>query len=97
MSIQEFLLARVDQDEAEALSGSRSAAQDFERRRAVIYRHHERSMTVMSIGKFQTVTRCSVCSGATTRPCTALRCLAQPDHGHPDYDVAWDLEAEPVG
>jgi hypothetical protein len=100
MRITEFLLARVDQEQSNAervtapreLGPDRSAAMDtYARRRAVIHRHHDQSVTVMATGEFQTVTRCGICIHEFTRPCRALKTLALPDRAHPDYDRAWDL------
>jgi hypothetical protein len=102
MRIQEFLLARVAQDESSAtdtdasqyeLGPNRSHQVDvFEQRRIVIDRHHDRSMTIGSGGIFQTVAQCSVCLSETIRPCRALRTLALADTAHPDYDPGWAIE-----
>lgn len=99
MHINEFLLARVADDEVSAggpssttyeLGPNRAHASDlFERRRTAIHRHHDRSVTVMFAGKAQTISRCGMCAHEVTRPCRALRLLALPDDAHPDYDPAW--------
>lgn len=102
MRIEEFLLARVDEDEtnAEGADGDRGltprrahATDGFERRRAIIHRHHDQSVTVMSSGAFETVTRCGICIHEFTRPCRALKTLAAPDDAHPDYDLQWQFAA----
>jgi hypothetical protein len=104
MHINEFLLARVADDEAGAgapgsttyeLGPNRAHACDlFERRRIAIHRHHDRSVTVMFAGRAQTISRCGVCAHELTRPCRALKRLALPHASHPDYDAAWsDLAA----
>ena len=98
MRISEFLLARVRQDEVDAEAhgyehhfDSHDGGGVFERRRTAIHRHHDRSITVVSTGAFQTVSRCGVCIREFTRPCRVLMSLAQADNEHPDYDHAWDL------
>lgn len=101
MHIQEFLLARVRDDQASATGDATSDGQaesgagEFEARRSLIHRHHDRSITVVGNGPFQTVTRCSICIREFTRPCRVLRGLAQPDRNHPDYDHRWDVD-EPM-
>lgn len=101
MRIQEFLLARVAQDEERAatthettyeLGPNRAhAVNTFERRRAVIHRHHDRLVTEMALGDFATIARCELCVHETMRPCRALRALARPDRTHPDYDTDWNV------
>jgi hypothetical protein len=101
MRIQEFLLARVAQDENGAtdsdatqyeLGPNRTHQVDsFEQRRTVIARHHDRSVTIGSGGNFRTVAKCGVCLNETARPCQALRALALADHAHPDYDPDWAI------
>lgn len=105
MRIEEFLLSRVDEDEKNAAEGAggeyelgpngahAASVESFEHRRAVIHRHHDRSVTVMASGAFETVTRCGICIHEFTRPCRALRTLAVPDDQHPDYDRLWQLAA----
>lgn len=60
--------------------------------RAEIMRHSDRSMTVVSRGGVETITRCRVCPHETTAPCTALRLLAVPYADHPGFRAEWLLE-----
>lgn len=101
MGIQEFLLARTDEDEIDNRSvhdvdpaGGAHIEQPsaaFNSVRAVIYRHRERSLRVTSPGKVERFSHCVVCADDEARPCTVLRMLAQPYRPHRDYEPAWDL------
>jgi hypothetical protein len=57
--------------------------------RTEIERHNDRTMTVVSRGAIETITRCGVCPKELTRPCTALRVLALPYARHPAYRTEW--------
>jgi hypothetical protein len=65
--------------------------------RAEIERHTDRSMTVMSRGGMETITRCAACPKEETRPCMALRVLALPYAEHPGYRPEWRVEQADVG
>src|SRR5436190_7937845 len=53
--------------------------------RAEIERHSDRTITVVSMSRIETITRCGVCPKEDTRPCMALRVLALPYAPHPAY------------
>jgi hypothetical protein len=60
--------------------------------RAEIMRHSDRSMTVVSRGGIETITRCRVCPHESTTPCRALRLLAMPYARHPRFRPEWLIE-----
>jgi len=64
--------------------------------RVEIERHRDRTMTVVSRGGEEAITRCGTCPWEDVRPCTGLRILALPYAGHPDYQPEWELVPEPA-
>lgn len=106
LTIQEFLLAhvlgdadpddragpepvddprRLDPSDPEGLALTGAAL------RAEIERHNDRTMTVVSRGDTQRITRCGICPKEGAPPCTALRLLALPYAQHPAYQPEWSI------
>jgi hypothetical protein len=75
-SIQEFLLARLQDDDSDAV-------------RAEVERHRDRTMTVVFRDRVETITRCGTCPKEPERPCTAMRELALPFADHPQFRPEW--------
>lgn len=98
LSIQDFLLAHalgpvdeiLDRQNA-AMPGPNGRLMTRADLREEVERHSDRTMTVVSINKTETLTRCGVCPKEVTRPCMALRLLALPYAQHPAYRPEWRI------
>ena len=62
------------------------------RLRAEVMRHRSRTMTIVSMGGNETMTRCPVCPKNDSPPCDGLRLLALPYNWHPAYRPEWHID-----
>ena len=58
---------------------------------ALVERHRDRTMTVVSLSGTEKITRCGTCPKEDSRPCRALRLLALPYAHHPAYQPEWHV------
>lgn len=105
MTITEFLLARIEEEEV-ALGLNLGDAVPLPQARATaaaesMYRRRKRaeceakllivSMHAEPIGRAGPPIGCPECGGAQLQPCRTMRALALAYLDHADYDPAWSL------